>query len=149
MTKKKTLKSNPTNKKEVGRRLALVAKEMVYNLPVVSYGPKYSSHKVNDDHILVTFDHIAESLQTRDGGMISGFSIAGSDGKFHWAKATLVNKTIIKVQSKAVLHPTAVRYAWEDNPSDANLTNSTGLPAFPFRTDKQRGISVDNKKDNN
>jgi sialate O-acetylesterase len=30
--------------------------------------------------------------------------------------------------------PTAVRYAWADNP-EATLINKAGLPAVPFRTD--------------
>lgn len=43
------------------------------------------------------------------------------------------NKVI--VSSKDVKHPVAVRYAWSDNPSDANLCNKDGLLAAPFRTD--------------
>jgi sialate O-acetylesterase len=34
-----------------------------------------------------------------------------------------------------VKDPVAVRYAWADNPDDANLYNKEGLPASPFRTD--------------
>jgi sialate O-acetylesterase len=30
--------------------------------------------------------------------------------------------------------PTAVRYAWSDNPEDANLQDKEGLPAEPFRS---------------
>jgi hypothetical protein len=32
--------------------------------------------------------------------------------------------------------PVAVRYAWADNPDDANLMNKEGLLASPFRTDE-------------
>ena len=35
----------------------------------------------------------------------------------------------------AVAQPQAVRYAWSDNPEQANLANREGLPASPFRTD--------------
>ena len=35
----------------------------------------------------------------------------------------------------------AVRYAWEDNPEDANLFNIEGLPAAPFRTDDWQGVT--------
>ena len=38
----------------------------------------------------------------------------------------------------AVSEPVAVRYAWADNPSHANLTNDSALPASPFRTDDSR-----------
>ena len=43
------------------------------------------------------------------------------------------NKVV--VSNKDVKHPVAVRYAWSDNPSDANLCNKDGLLAAPFRTD--------------
>ena len=31
--------------------------------------------------------------------------------------------------------PVAVRYAWRDNPENANLVNREKLPASPFRSD--------------
>ena len=41
----------------------------------------------------------------------------------------------VVVSSPAVPNPAFVRYAWADNPAGANLFNSEGLPAAPFRTD--------------
>jgi sialate O-acetylesterase len=38
------------------------------------------------------------------------------------------------VSSPEVKQPSAVRYAWADNPV-CNLVNKAGLPASPFRTD--------------
>ena len=43
------------------------------------------------------------------------------------------NKVV--VHSPEVEHPVAVRYAWSDNPDEANLCNENGLLASPFRTD--------------
>ncbi|WP_423127516.1 hypothetical protein [Gaoshiqia sp. Z1-71] len=37
--------------------------------------------------------------------------------------------------NQTVSHPTAVRYAWDDNPAEANLKNKEGLPASPFTTE--------------
>jgi sialate O-acetylesterase len=42
----------------------------------------------------------------------------------------------VVVRAEQVGHPVAVRYGWSENP-DGNLVNSAGLPASPFRTDKQ------------
>ena len=42
------------------------------------------------------------------------------------------------VSSPRVANPTAVRYAWENNPAKANLFNKAGLPAPPFRTDEPK-----------
>jgi sialate O-acetylesterase len=39
----------------------------------------------------------------------------------------------------------ANRYAWANNPDEANLYNKDGLPANPFRTDIWPGVTVDKK----
>jgi sialate O-acetylesterase len=44
-----------------------------------------------------------------------------------------------------VKSPVAVRYAWADNPDDANLYNQEGLPALPFRTDTWDGLTKGKK----
>jgi sialate O-acetylesterase len=51
-----------------------------------------------------------------------------------WADARIEGDRVI-VWSDAVPNPVAVRYAWANNPADANLYNGAGLPAAPFRTD--------------
>ena len=40
----------------------------------------------------------------------------------------------VVLRAPGIPHPTAVRYAWADNP-DVNLINRAGFPAVPFRTD--------------
>ena len=62
------------------------------------------------------------------------FAIAGADGKFVWADAVIKGDMVV-VSSPQVPEPVAVRYAWSDNPEDANLRNRDGLLASPFRTD--------------
>jgi len=76
---------------------------------------------------------------------VGGFEIAGDDHRFYWADAVIVNDREIKVSSLLVPNPAAVRYAWEDDPADANVYNSIGLPLFPFRTDNWKGLTDDNK----
>ncbi|MNY64206.1 hypothetical protein D3C86_2012800 [compost metagenome] len=51
-----------------------------------------------------------------------------------WADAVIQGNTVI-VSSNEVPNPVAVRYAWSDNPEEANLQNKEGLLASPFRTD--------------
>jgi sialate O-acetylesterase len=43
----------------------------------------------------------------------------------------------------AISDPQAVRYDWADSP-DGNLTNTSGIPASPFRTDDWTGITAAN-----
>lgn len=39
-------------------------------------------------------------------------------------------------KKETISNPKYVRYAWADNPDDANLCNNEGLPASPFTTEK-------------
>ena len=60
--------------------------------------------------------------------------MAGQDKIFHFARAYKEGDKIIVISDK-VNNPVTVRYGWSNNP-DINLYNSVGLPACPFRTDK-------------
>jgi sialate O-acetylesterase len=127
---------HPTNKLDVGRRLALLALKKHYAKDLKAFSsPLYQSHKITNADIMVTFDFVGEGLKSRDGGNLKRFEIAGADHKWHWADAEIVSKDTIRVSSAAVTKPLAVRYAWASNPQGANLVNSGDLPASLFRTD--------------
>jgi len=64
---------------------------------------------------------------------LKGFSIAGEDQVFYWAKASIDGDGVV-VSCPEVKEPKAVRYGWANNP-EVNLYNKEGLPACPFRTD--------------
>jgi hypothetical protein len=73
-----------------------------------------------------------------------GWSIAGSDHHFYFAKALMQNNKVI-VYADEVSKPESVRFAWADDAGDANLYNSEGFPAVPFRTDQWKGVTDDIK----
>jgi len=126
---------HPKNKQDVGYRLALNALKTAYGKSLVYSGPIYRSMEVDGNKAILSFDHIGSGLIAKDKyGYLKAFSIAGQDKKFHWAKAEIKADKVI-VYSENVPKPVAVRYAWADNPADANLYNKEGLPASPFRTD--------------
>ena len=126
---------HPRNKKDVGYRLALGARKIAYGEDLVFSGPVYNSHEVQGNKVVLQFDHIGSGLVAKDKyGYLKGFAVAGPDQQFHWAQARIVEEQVV-VWSDKVPSPQAVRYAWADNPDDANLYNSEGLPASPFRTD--------------
>ena len=126
---------HPLNKKDVGERLALVAKKIAYGDNHVIYsGPVYKSMEVKKNKVILLFENIGSGLIVKGGGEFKEFAIAGKDKKFVWAKAKIEGNKII-VWSDQVKKPIAVRYAWADNPDKANLINREGLPASPFRTD--------------
>ncbi|WP_288425006.1 sialate O-acetylesterase [uncultured Spirosoma sp.] len=126
---------HPDNKKDVGERLALAALKTAYHENVVASGPLYQSAKVDGNKVVLSFTDIGSGLATRDGEVPGDFAIAGADKKFVWANARIEGNTIV-VSSDDVPNPQFVRYAWADNPANANLINKEGLPASPFRTDK-------------
>lgn len=125
---------HPLDKQTVGKRLALAARNVAYNeKKLISSGPLYKSHRIKNDVVIIRFSHTGKGLTTIDNLPLKYFSIAGSDGVFHWANAIIKGKTVM-VWNKQVSNPIKVRYAWADNPSGANLYNKEGLPASPFTT---------------
>ena len=124
---------HPKNKQDVGHRLALSAEAIAYGLPVEYSGPQYTGLKTEGSSLRLTFSHLGGGLATKDGGKVTGFTVAGADHKYVWADARIDGETIV-VSAPSVPAPTAVRYAWATNPI-CNLINKAGLPASPFRTD--------------
>jgi len=122
---------HPTDKLDVGHRLALIALAKRYREPVAYSGPIESGFSISEGNMIIRFTHIEGGLIAK-GGTLARFSIAGINKNFVWADAKIAGNTII-VSSSQVPKPVAVRYAWEDNPLNANLYNGAGLPASPFR----------------
>jgi sialate O-acetylesterase len=124
---------HPLNKQDVGKRLALAAGKQAYGEDNIVYsGPIYESMKIEGNKITLSFSHTGSGLKAK-GEKLNAFAIAGEDKKFVWANAIIENDRVI-VRSEKVANPVAVRYAWADNPENANLYNREGLPASPFQT---------------
>ena len=85
------------------------------------------------DAVRIHFTHAEGGLTASDNKPLQGFAIAGEDRKFVWAEARIEGDSVV-VRCEQVAKPTAVRYAWADNPR-WSLLNKAGLPASPFRTD--------------
>jgi sialate O-acetylesterase len=125
---------HPKNKQDVGKRLALLARHVAYGQNgFVWSSPFYRQTTREGKNLRVWFDNAGTGLKTRDGGPVKGFVIAGADGQFVPATATIDGATVVV---SGVADPRAVRYAWDYNP-DANLVNSAGLPASLFRSDER------------
>ena len=126
---------HPLDKKDVGYRLALAAEKIAYgDTALVSSGPVYKSAKIEGNKIIISFSDIGSGLTSKNSDELSQFAIAGADKKYVWAKAIIKNNKVI-VWNDNIHDPLYVRYAWADNPEDANLYNNEGLPASPFSTD--------------
>jgi len=136
---------HPKNKKDVGLRLAAIALNNLYNHPMEYSGPVYESLKIRGNKMELGFTHVGGGLMAKDKyGYVHGFEIAGSDQRFHLAKAYIKNNKLI-VFADEVPQPVAVRYNWADDAKAGNLYNREGFPALPFRTDQWKGITADKK----
>jgi len=120
--------AHPPDKQDVGHRLALVARARVYGEAVEYSGPLFRQMTQEGHGLRLWFDH-ADGLSAK-AGELKDFEVAGPDGIFAEAKATL-NQGSILVMSDKVARPVTVRYggaSW----SAGNIVNSSGLPAPSF-----------------
>jgi len=121
---------HPLNKKDVGRRLSLQAQYIAYgDRSVMANGPVYRSMIVEGEKLILTFEQGTNDLLPVEE--LKGFAVAGTDGKYEWANAEINDDKVI-VWNEHIPDPVKVRYAWGNNPLNANLKNRSGLPASPF-----------------
>lgn len=125
---------HPQNKKTVGERLALWAMNISYGENLICSGPIYKNIKKNKNSVQIFFDYVGRGL-TYKGDKLHGFTISGADGEFVEADAVIEGNTVI-VSSKEIENPVHVRYAWSNNPVEANFFNKEELPASPFTTEE-------------
>lgn len=124
---------HPTNKHEVGRRLAAIALAETYAAKGIWHeGPMYASHRIEGDRVIVKFRGVDGGLVARDGKELTGFEIASADGQFVPAKAQIEGDEVA-VRAEGVAKPAAVRFAWDEE-AMPNLANKEGWPAVAFRT---------------
>ena len=120
---------HPTQKREVGERLARWALADRYNRDIVKSGPLFDSIKIVDNKIEVIFRH-AKKLYTSDNKPVREVEIAGIDKIYRPANAIIINNTL-HVSSNEVDQPHFVRYGWNSF-SEGNLVNEVSLPASTF-----------------
>lgn len=143
---------HPHQKREVAERFLCYAKRDVYGENIPVSGPIYQSAVVTDNKMELTFmatgklkvlpvERYADRLgqkKIKDSGKDTSvpqeFELAGADGKYYPAKATIRGNQII-LESSKVKMPVSARYAWGAYPEMPNLTDESGLPALSFSTE--------------
>ncbi|HRF00648.1 MAG TPA: sialate O-acetylesterase [Pirellulaceae bacterium] len=126
---------HPRNKQDVGRRLSLWALAGPYGREgIVVSGPLYREMKVEGSKIRLHFDHVGSGLVSLDEQPLNSFTIAGKDGNYVEAQATIDGDSIV-VSAESVSEPVAVRFGWHQE-ATPNLGNVERLPASPFRTSR-------------
>ncbi|MFC4094568.1 sialate O-acetylesterase [Euzebyella saccharophila] len=115
---------HPTNKKDVGKRLARWALKNTYGHGIIPSGPLPYSADFKDGKVVISYEY-GDGLTTSDGKSLRGFSL---DGKS--PVKTYINKDKIVVPT--VRKPKFLYYAWQPW-TDANLVNFENLPASTFK----------------
>jgi sialate O-acetylesterase len=123
---------HPTDKVDVGLRLARAARVLSYGETLEYSGPLFRQATPEGTAIRAWFDH-AGGL-TAKGGALAGFEVAGADGRFVPATAAIDGATVV-ASSPDVPLPVFVRYGWANSP-ECDLFNGEGLPASPFTSVK-------------
>jgi sialate O-acetylesterase len=131
---------HPLDKETVGERLARWALADVYKKISLRGGPEPVGATF-ESLVRIRFESVGGGLWIFNGGDLEGFTLAGTDGVFHPAKAEIKGKDTVEVTSPAVPAPQTVRYAWAANPRGANLSNKQRLPAGPFELKKNQVAS--------
>ncbi len=123
---------HPSNKQDVGFRLANWALAETYNKKITGYkSPFYRSKTTNKNKITLSFDNASKGLTAK--GDITGFFISGVKEEWFPAEAR-IEKDKITVWSDKVPNPLHVRYGF-GNTIIGNVFSKEGLPLCPFRTD--------------
>ncbi len=120
---------HPTDKRYIGERLALLARNSCYGeQQLEASGPRLETVAKTDGGLLLSFSSHS-GLQLHEGEP-NGFALSADGKSYHWAKAQL-DGSRIRLSSGEVKTPRYVRYAWDTNPY-VSLFSKGGLPAAPF-----------------
>ena len=131
---------HPTQKQQVGERLAYTALNRDYGFEGILYqSSTYKDMLVKDGAVYIHLDNNYHTDAPFED--IQGFEIAGEDKVFYpataqhfWQEGGGYWDEAIKLTSDKVKNPVAVRYCFK-NFQIGNVKNAGNLPLFPFRTD--------------
>lgn len=127
---------HPLNKEDVGKRLALLARKYAYGENKINAeSPMPISSLFEKNKVIINFANVGGGLTIKNDTELKSFAISNDNVNFVWAKAKIVGDKI-EVFNEKIINPTSVRYAWDNNPMEANLFSKEGLPSTPFEVKK-------------
>jgi sialate O-acetylesterase len=118
---------HPTDKQNVGKRLALIARKVVYGQDVVADGPRPVSAARQSRSVRIVFD---QNLTVYESNRPLGFQLCDKADKCRFADARADGNAVV-LDAAAVPAAAKVRFCWADSPI-CNVYNAAGLPAIPF-----------------
>ncbi|WP_425997544.1 sialate O-acetylesterase [Caulobacter sp. DWR1-3-2b1] len=119
---------HPTNKQQVGARLALLARKLAYGETTLSAaGPAPVSARREGAAVVVAFD---QPLVVFGAARPAGFELCDAAAVCRFVDAT-ADGAAVSIAFPAGPAPIKVRFAWAESPI-LNLYGSNRLPATPF-----------------
>jgi sialate O-acetylesterase len=123
---------HPTNKQDVGKRLAQAARRVVYGEAVAPSGPTALTATLDGNQVVVEFGGITGGLVAYSHAGPIGFELCGETAdSCRFADARIEGNKVILAVAHGETPPTQVRYGWADSPV-CTLFDRSGLPAGPF-----------------
>jgi sialate O-acetylesterase len=117
---------HPPNKQEIGRRLSIAARNLVYGENIPPSGARVASARRTGDTVTILFQDVTGALQAYNGEP-NAFELCDATS-CRWARASATGNNVTLTGAGAA---TRVRYCWGDNPI-CTLSDASGLPAGPF-----------------
>ena len=121
---------HPTNKQDVGRRLARAARHLIYGESITPSGPVALSASHSSGKVAVSFGDVDHGLVAYSHDSPIGFELCeDAAGSCRFAEGRIEGAQVML--STPTGATTRVRYCWADSPV-CTLFDGTGLPAGPF-----------------
>ena len=124
---------HPLNKKDLAQRVFSAAEYLGASNRKAPLSPLPQNVVLRGNRVLITFSYAGKGLTTKDGLDPAHFALADGQGRYFRASARIIGKKKVAVWCVEDFVPRAVRYAWANDPSEANLQNDAGLPAPTFQ----------------
>jgi len=128
---------HPTNKQDVGKRLARAARHVVFGEKISPTGAAPAGAHRAVGGVEVTLGDYDGNLVVVGAKDPSGFELCGeSQASCHFVRAQLGEGGVVRLEETQPEKATRVRFCWADAPL-CNLFDTQGLPVGPFEIDVQ------------
>jgi len=123
---------HPKNKKPVGERLALLARNKVYGEELVSEAPEFVGFNLTHEKLTIFFRHVGAEFMLK-GHTVNGLQVYIDDIEIKDFECELSqNKLLINCEMFKDNCEVEIRFAWLPY-VEVNLYSSYGLPVKPFK----------------
>lgn len=128
---KNNLDIHLSNHKATGERVAKIALKKVYQSSDGAMCPCISTHNIENNSIILSFNHAQELKSTDEYGYIKGFQLISNSNAFSNVQAQIMdkNKVVIQFNDDSAF----IQYCGQVNSTAGNLVNESEMPVIPFR----------------